>query len=171
MLVVKQHMRTSSLKELSRRLPWWAIFIVGMLWGILADFLIRELFHSDLYSVGEDKSLFILIIEALIAAPIIETFLFQFAVIEICHKYLISKNENRNILISIVASAALFSLSHYYSWQYILWTFIAGIYIAFVYLHFKTIHQSKAWGYWMTVAFHCTFNSLSLLSDVIERCS
>lgn len=164
-------MRTSSLKELSRRLPWWAIFILGMLWGILADFLVRELFHSNLYDVVEDDSLCIIAVEALLVAPIIETFLFQFAVIEVCYKYLISKNENRNILISIVASAALFSLNHYYSWQYILWTFIVGIYLAFVYLHFKTIHQSKAWGYWMTVAFHCTFNSLSLLSDVIERCS
>jgi membrane protease YdiL (CAAX protease family) len=68
---------------------------------------------------------------AVIAAPLIETLLFQSLIIEVICK--IIKRPRRNIYIAVFASALAFALNHTYSVSYVIYTFFGGIIYSLAY--------------------------------------
>jgi membrane protease YdiL (CAAX protease family) len=68
---------------------------------------------------------------AVIAAPLIETLLFQPLIIEVICK--IIKRPRRNIYIAVFASALAFALNHTYSVSYVIYTFTGGIIYSLAY--------------------------------------
>lgn len=74
------------------------------------------------------------IIDGSILAPILETLIFQYAIIEILNSIKILKE--RSIVI-VMVSAVLFGISHSYSYLYIFYAFIIGLLLAYSYLIYK----------------------------------
>ena len=64
-------------------------------------------------------------------APIIETLIFQFAVIELVLNYIKQKS---TYYIAVLLSGSLFGISHFYNLQYTIYCFIIGIGFALMYL-------------------------------------
>ncbi len=89
-------------------------------------------------SLVDNKLLTIFLIT--IAAPIIETLIFQIVCINafiLIFALILNKNENnRNILIiSIVLSAIVFGFAHFYNWIYMAFMLILGIYFGYIYFY------------------------------------
>ncbi|WP_026895490.1 CPBP family intramembrane glutamic endopeptidase [Clostridiisalibacter paucivorans] len=92
-----------------------------------------------------------------IVAPIIETLIFQYGVIEILSS--INYFKGKNIIIVIV-SALIFGISHSYSVLYIFFGFIIGLLLAYSYILYKK-KDFSAFGvvFWI----HCIRNFISFM--------
>lgn len=87
---------------------------------------INSVWPGEIANEGYSKfSLFIL---AVVIAPIVETFLFQFVVIEILRKWISSS------IIIVLLSSGLFAISHLSSYAYGLSNFFTGAILAYTYL-------------------------------------
>jgi len=107
----------------------------------------------------ENKGLpFIFIITVLIA-PVVETLIFQYGVIELFFKL---KNKNK-VLFAALASAILFSLSHYYNLLYILGAFILGLGFAFFYIIAKSRKDINP--FWFLASIHSLLNLVAFISN------
>lgn len=71
------------------------------------------------------------ILLSVIAGPLVETIIFQFAIIEIVFKVI--KRPRKNIYVAVFLSAALFAWSHNFSVGYVMYAFLAGIILALTY--------------------------------------
>ncbi|MDZ4994558.1 CPBP family intramembrane metalloprotease [Clostridium perfringens] len=67
-------------------------------------------------------------------APIFETFVFQYMVIESLDNIKIKRHKNFFILI---ISSIFFSLTHTYSFIYIFYSFVIGMFLAYTYILYK----------------------------------
>lgn len=78
----------------------------------------------------EGKGLMYIFFLTVIIAPVLETLIYQFAIIEIVFKIKIKQAT----LVAILISSFLFSLSHIYSIYYMLATFSLGVVFATTYI-------------------------------------
>lgn len=92
-----------------------------------------------------------------ILAPIIETLIFQYVVIEILNAVKILKEKNIAI---VIISAVLFGISHSYSYLYIFYAFIIGLLLAYSYLVYK---KKKFSAFWVVFWIHCIRNTISTI--------
>lgn len=92
-------------------------------------------------------------IVAIILAPIMETFVFQYLV------FVSLKNKIKPIFI-IIISALLFGLSHYYDFFYILNTIYIGLILALAYYNWNGKRINK---FWMVVSIHSLHNLITLV--------
>ncbi|MFK7748785.1 MAG: CPBP family glutamic-type intramembrane protease [Kordia sp.] len=99
---------------------------------------------------------------SVIIGPLIETFLFQYLIIEIL--YFFKKIKINTI---IIISSITFSLIHYYNLIYILVTFLSGIIYASYYLYLKVEKQKSPFLYiWFL---HSLYNfSVFILDDILS---
>lgn len=97
-----------------------------------------------------------------ILAPLIETLIFQYAVIEKLSSIKILKG--KNIVVSII-SAALFGISHSYSYLYIFYGFIIGLLLAYAYLIYKKKNFSA---FWVVFWIHCIRNTITTILYIIN---
>ncbi len=74
------------------------------------------------------------IVSASIFIPLVETFIFQYLIIELSSNVKLLKNNNFEI---IIISAIIFGLSHNYSFLYIFYSFIIGLFLAYSYIIYK----------------------------------
>lgn len=81
-----------------------------------------------------DSSFIIKLIGGSIIIPLIETFIFQYLIIEYVGN--IKKFKDKKFLIAVI-SAVAFSLSHYYNAFYIFYSFILGLFLAYTYILYK----------------------------------
>ncbi len=95
--------------------------------SFIMSFLEEGVFDIDFL---KNKSLAFIFILTVIIVPIIETFLFQFLIIEICIRFLKKKKE----IIAILTSALIFSICHYYNFLYIISIFFLGIVFSSFYI-------------------------------------
>lgn len=93
------------------------------------------------------------ILLSVIAGPLLETIIFQFAIIEIVCKVI--KRPGRNIYVAVFFSAALFALSHNFSVGYVIYTFLAGIILALTYYFGR---YRKEGGIILTFVVHGLYN-------------
>ena len=135
----------------------WHIYSLGLLLYIVAAGLFPVevdsaenpmLGHSVLYT-----ALF-----GLVLAPIIETFLFQFCVIEVVGALTKKVSGNKYLIFAGIIAAVIFSLCHGPSINYRLCMFLAGLYLSFTYLFFSIRGQHKFTGYVSTVLMHFMMN-------------
>jgi len=78
----------------------------------------------------KNKGLSYIFILTVLVAPVLETLIFQYGIIELLFRL---KNKNK-ILYAILASAIVFGLSHYYNIFYVLNSFILGLAFATFYI-------------------------------------
>ncbi len=97
---------------------------------------------------------------AVLFAPFIETLLFQYLLI----KFVLKKRVTATLL-SCIVSAILFSLTHYYSWQYILKTFISGLLFASLFL---IISHKRQNAFLIVFIAHAIYNGIGLLVDILN---
>lgn len=96
-----------------------------------------------------------------IVAPILETLIFQYGVIEILNH--ISYFKGKNLVIAII-SAILFGVVHSYSVLYMFFGFIIGLLLAYSYILYKKKSFSA---FWVVFWIHCIRNSISFLLSLI----
>ena len=109
----------------------WELILLVILLNFLNNymfFVVSDFFEislnkgfNDNYTIKEKLVLFIVI------APLIETLLFQYAVIEIC------KSIKMRLKYCCFLSAFVFALFHLYNVFYFWFTFIGGLLFAFLY--------------------------------------
>ena len=105
-------------------------------WRKVSEALVNDSLLSEFLSV-------------VIAGPIVETVVFQYAIID----FII--NRFRSPALAIVVSAFCFCLLHYYSLQYMVATFVSGMLFAFAFLVFRAKNRSAIW--WVFVV-HALYN-------------
>lgn len=95
----------------------------------------------------------------LLITPLVETLIFQYAIIKISRKINILKNNN---LIIILISAVIFGLEHSYSLSYIIYATIMGIFLAYSFVIYEKKEVSP---FWVVCAIHSlrNFTSFSLI--------
>ena len=95
-------------------------------------------------------------IYAIILAPILETLIFQMAIIKF---FSLSEKIKNNKLLLIIISAFFFGLGHgIYSILYMICAFIAGILLAYSFVVYEDKEKS---GYWVTVIIHSLMNLIT----------
>jgi|GEM_PF-2509472 len=97
---------------------------------------------------------------AVLIGPFVETLLFQHMLI----KFILKKRPTA-LLLSCLVSAILFSLTHYYSWQYILKTFISGLLFASLFLIISHKRQNA-----LLIVFiaHAVYNGIGLIIEILN---
>lgn len=135
-----------------------------ILYTIGMDVLITLVFSHILFPSHTAGPVHASIIEgffiAVLVAPFIETLLFQHLLI----KFVLEKKATAT-LASCIISAILFSIGHYYSWQYILKTFLSGLLFASLYLIINNKRQNP-----LLIVFiaHAIYNGIGLIVDILS---
>lgn len=101
------------------------------------------------------------VIAGSILGPIVETFIFQYGIIEILSS--IKFFNKKNIIIAIISSL-IFGFSHTYSWLYIFYGFTIGLVFAYSYLTYKKKNFS-AFG--VVFLIHCIRNTISTVLFIL----
>jgi len=101
--------------------------------------------------------LHVVLITVILAAPLIETLIFQFLVI-----YLLLRFTRFPLWIVICISALIFGVLHYYSIFYVFYAFVMGIILAVAFVICK---QKKGYFYafWVVALIHSLFNAIIAL--------
>ena len=102
--------------------------ILSVLLSLIAGFLSEEALDISFF---KDQSLIVIFLISVVFAPIFETLVFQYVIIE--GVYFLMKMNKKSFLIGIVLSSILFGLSHFYNWIYVFLATIQGISFALVY--------------------------------------
>ena len=107
------------------------------------SFILKYFVSDDILSIDflEGKSLLYIFSTSVIFGPLIETFLFQYCVIELI---LYFKKTISFKILALFLSASLFGLVHYYNIYYIVFTVIIGFVFAFIYLIGKERHDTNS---------------------------
>lgn len=125
----------SKIKNVILGLRQWELIFLIMLLNFLNNYLfslISNFFDislnkgfNDQYTIKEKVVLFVIV------APLIETLLFQYTVIEIC------KSIKMRLRYCCIISAFTFGLLHLYNIFYFLYAFSGGLLFAFLYVRGK----------------------------------
>lgn len=132
--------------------------ILKLIVGAITSGIAYLIDPSSLHNPADDYGILFRISLLLIFAPIIETLIYQFLVIEILRKIKIPPG----LIISF--SAILFGLTHHYHIFYIIATTISGIIYALYYLKLRP--QGKLNAILGVTGLHFLTNLVALLSDL-----
>lgn len=117
---------------------------------ILSNSLDKGILTSPFF---ENESLIYIFTIVVILAPLIETFIFQFFIIEI----LLHLNKSKiNKIIIITTSSLLFGLSHYFNVHYFIFGVIFGILLSSCYLLAKIRKDINP--FLLTLLVHASYN-------------
>lgn len=149
------------LKRKTNRMPlFFVIFIIDLIFHLIVSFA-TTIYNPELLDVF-DKSMSLneIFVLSVIFAPLIETFLFQYLIVEILSRLKMNFNA------IIVISAITFSLIHYYNFIYILVTFLSGVIYATYYVYLKFEKQKSPFMY--IFALHALYNfTVFILDDIL----
>lgn len=118
----------------------WLYFLVFFLIDSLLGFLVTnalDYFSPDFAynTFAENVPLLLWFITGVIGAPLFETIVFQFAILELLTKWKVSAS------ISIMISTFIFSLFHDYNITYIIYILLCGWVLPYYYMALR--HQGK----------------------------
>ncbi|UUC46415.1 CPBP family intramembrane glutamic endopeptidase [Flavobacterium cerinum] len=113
------------------------LYFITTLISVIGNFI-----QEDAYQIEalEGKSLILVFFLLVVVAPVVETFIFQYGIIELC--LLVRSKYNKQI--ALFVSALLFGLSHSYNIIYIVFATIMGVSLAFYYLCFRKYETKYA---------------------------
>ncbi|MGU9538443.1 CPBP family glutamic-type intramembrane protease [Clostridium tepidum] len=134
------------------------IITLGMLLSSTILGLLVDIFNVKISNVQPTFTQEHFVIEFLVAviiAPLLETFIFQYGIIKISKKINFLKNNN---LIIILISSLLFGLQHFYSLSYIVNTTFLGIFLAYAFVVYE---RKKVSPYWVVCTIHGLKNFIS----------
>lgn len=160
--------RESRIVEWLRKKPSAMWFLFAVLWVSLTSLLIG-IIGEDLPDVMEDKGVIFMIIVGLILATIIETLLFQVAIIEGCKRIVPKVDGRDNVLFALLVSSLVFGAVHGYSLSYIVYAFFLGSGLSALYL-LVSEKPGNTWknGFWAAVLLHFCINSLAFIGSLVE---
>lgn len=114
---------------------FWIVFSIYFVFQF-ATAVIANYFDADLTSTSfQFSSLHEEFIIAVIAAPILETLIFQYFILETLLNLKLAP------LLCVIASALLFGISHYYNLAYVLVTTVVGFIFAYYYMALRHQHS------------------------------
>lgn len=145
------------------RLPiFFIIFFIDLVYHLIVSWLVTLYDPKILETFEENTSLVEIFILSVVVGPLIETFLFQYLIIEIL--YALKKVKVQFILI---ISALAFSSSNYYNFIYILVTFTSGLIYASYYLYLKI--GKKKYPFIYIWVLHTLYNfTIFILVDILN---
>ena len=111
--------------------PAYIFFLVFFFPSLLLGAITTFLPIPESANYWETDIIVVDLVIAAIAAPLIETLLFQSLIIEIICR--IIKRPRTNVLIAVLVSSLAFALSHTYSIIYVVFNFFVGIIYALAY--------------------------------------
>lgn len=120
---------------------------INIILSMLLSFLSRNMIDKYLTNGSGFKSIKDALLMGVIMAPLIETFIFQYAIIETVKK----KN---SLLIACIVSAFVFAILHWYNFYYFLFAFVSGMFLAYLYCLGKTIIK----GLLLVLSAHALYN-------------
>jgi len=100
---------------------------------------------------------------SVVIAPLIETLVFQYIILDFLPWTMPEKNIYK--WIAIIMSAALFGLSHYYSLEYIIYGTVMGLFLAITYVIAKFKNLSAFFTIWLI---HTIINLLAFAEQLIS---
>ncbi|WP_264524783.1 CPBP family intramembrane glutamic endopeptidase [Flavobacterium sp. N502536] len=150
----------TKLKKIIQHLQQWQLVLVVILLNLLNSYtfnVLAEFFGSNLnkgfnenYTINEKIVLFIIV------APLIETCLFQYKVIEIC------KSQKMALKYCCLVSALIFASMHLYNVFYFLFAFVAGMLLACLYVTGRSVKNSVL----ITLIAHTIYNSIVFIMKI-----
>lgn len=123
--------RMSRLIIRSSRLHTLIILTGGFIIQTIIMFFFSLFWWKDVSESFQFGSLMNQIFLLVILAPVLETLIVQYGIID----FTLSKFKSNTL--AIILSAIVFGLFHFYSAQYMVATFFSGVLFAFIYLIFK----------------------------------
>ena len=151
------------LERKTDRFPlFFVVFFVDFVFHLAISYLITIYDSRILETFEKDTPLAEIFILSVIFGPLIETFIFQYLIIELFYYF---KKHTPNII--IITSALIFSLVHNYNFIYIFVAFIAGLIYASYYLYLKATKKKYPFIYiWML---HTLYNlTVFILDDILN---
>lgn len=127
------------LKSCNKILYIFLMFVISIFLTVVLSPVFDFFDTSVIQSYGAEEHRETVVFEfftAVIVAPLVETLIFQFLVIEFLY---LTKIGKRKI---VVLSAIIFSLTHYYSIGYILYAFSMGVIFSYSYVIRKNATQA-----------------------------
>ncbi|CAA9198941.1 CPBP family intramembrane glutamic endopeptidase [Flavobacterium collinsii] len=150
----------SKIKKIFQDLQQWQLVLVVILINLLNSYtfkVLAEFLGSDLgkgfnenYTINEKLVLFVIV------APLLETFLFQYAVIEIC------KSRKIALRYCCLLSALIFASNHLYNVFYFLFAFAAGMMLAGLYVTGRSVRNS----FLITLITHTIYNGIVFILNI-----
>ncbi|MFP4090525.1 MAG: type II CAAX prenyl endopeptidase Rce1 family protein [Cyclobacteriaceae bacterium] len=152
----------SQLERKTNRIPlFFAIYFLDFFFSSAIAWLVA-FYDPDIFKIFEDGTPLVeIFFVTVIFAPLLETFLCQYLVIEILYRF-------KKISVSsiIIISALIFSLGHYYNIIYIFFAFVSGLVYASYYLYLKM--EKKRFPFLYIVGLHALYNfTVFILDDVL----
>ena len=138
------------------------IVFVDLSYTMLVSWIINS-YCPELIDVFPKQNKFTAFFVEVIAGPLLETFLFQFLVIELFF-YLKKRGFNINDLVIVWTSSLLFSVTHYYNFVYILIIIFPGLLYASYYLFLKKEKQNLV--FIRVFGVHSISNCVAFLVDI-----
>lgn len=136
------------------------LYFLTTLISVIGNFIQENAYQIDAL---EGKSLILVFFLLVVVAPVVETFIFQYGIIELC--LLVRSKYNKQI--ALFVSALLFGLSHSYNIIYIVFATIMGAALAFYYLCFRKYETKYA--ILAIMILHALLNGITfLLNYVLE---
>ena len=127
-------------------------YLIALASSPLSLFFTTDITKNSPMEAAIDINLLVMVV---LAAPIFETFVFQYLIYDILYlKFL--KRINRNWI--FILSAVLFAFNHKYNWGYIVFAFFAGLYLIICYDYFRYARKDA---FWNVVLLHALRNLIS----------
>lgn len=143
---------------------FFIIVFVDLCYTLIVSWVINE-YNPDLIDVIPSEGPYVDFFLQVIAGPLLETFLFQFLVIELLLWLCKKKGIIRKNGIIIWTSAVLFGLTHYYNLVYIVIIIFPGLLYASYYLFLKL--EQREFPFVKIFMVHAVANFVAFLIDYV----
>lgn len=139
------------------------IVLVSFLLGELLQFFLERFYGKGIFNIdfSNYSSFSEVVVEVILLAPLIETFLVQFIIIEISLQ-LLSRKKYKYIY-SILFSASVFGILHQYNVAYVIATFVLGLWFGSLYIFYKKNKKIKP--FLAVLLVHLVYNSINLIKE------
>lgn len=103
-----------------------------------------------------------------VVAPLFETYIFQFMLIELIMLALYGTNKIKIYGTALFISALFFALIHNYNLYYFIVSFTIGLILAFCYLHSRVFYHKSVWiAFFATAFIHSFYNLFAHLYNIV----
>ena len=156
-------MKTNSVFNFLIRIPSFLYILIFLLISIVIGQINTLVFESITDVKVADQLSGEEIAIALIAAPILETLLFQTLIIEtVCKLF---KKPRYNFYFAIILSAVAFALNHTYNLQYVIFTFISGLVLSIAYYMARYRKENASI---IVILIHFLYNLTSFIHEYLS---
>lgn len=151
--------------------PACVLIIMGIIWKYAVDILFQSFSSeqlggnvpTDIYSMDFIMHEFI----AIVFAPFVETFIYQFVPIELFLHFTRKKDFRYKLVWAAIIASILFGLAHSYNLLTQIATMITGFALSATYVVFRKRNNSIGAGYIMTVLLHFLVNASILIIRLV----